>query len=502
LLKSTIEILSTMMKITLTFLAFLLLLSGTIGAAPALPDQAPSDLAEEAARFASVTGQVDLGGVVCGYLSVDGDLTAIGGYANSFLDEMRKIQPEVPPVNIPALLKITGLDAISALGFSSVATADGFRNKTYVHTPKGRRGLLRLMGGESKPFEVVALAPAGSDLVIEQDLNLKTLYESVLEAAGLAMGEQGKAMVQMTLKQPMPPPITFTMEKVMADLDTKLTVIIDADPTKMMQLPDAPKELKIPQLKGAVLIDGLGWVADELTKVLEPMLAQGGKRKPPFKILRNANWVGMQLDLISASAASEREKKEISELGLETALLAHHVPSGKLVLASGKEFADKLFAPKPGLGQDPAFQKTMKDLPMEGTALSYASPVFFSSLRKVFVKGIAEMDGDHNKDDRFAATSLLNLLLPKNARGEGRVTTNTKDGTLTISNSAHSHKTSLITGVASPVVMMIGAAAYRTNIVLEEMDFQMDFPEAEQIIEEVEHEHRSRPNRDFDKIGD
>jgi len=491
------------MKITLLLLAVILPLSGTIGAAPALPDQAPSDPAEEAARFASVTGQVDLGGVVFGYLSVDGDLTAIGKYANSFLDEMRKIQPDVPPVNVSALLKITGLDAISALGFSSVATADGFRNKTYVHTPKGRRGLLRLMGGESKPFEVVALAPAGSDLVIEQDFNLKTLYESVLEAAGLAMGEQGKAMVQMALKQPMPPPITFTMEKVMADLDTKLTVIIDADPTKMMQLPDAPKELKIPQLKGAVLIDGLGWIADELTKVLEPMLAQGGKRKPPFKILRNANWVGMQLDLISASAASEREKKEISELGLETALLVHHVPSGKLVWASGKEFADKLFAPKPGLGQDPAFQKTMKGLPMEGTSLTYASPAFFSSLRQSFEK-LNELanDKEHEQDDRFIATTFINFLLPKNVRGEGSVTTNTKDGTLTISNSAHSHKTSLITGVASPVVMMIGAAAYRTNIVLEEMDFQMDFPEAEQIIEEVEHEHRSRPNRNFDKIGD
>ena len=491
------------MKITLLLLAVILPLSGTIGAAPALPNQAPSDPAEEAARFASVTGQVDLGGVVFGYLSVDGDLTAIGKYANSFLDEMRKIQPDVPPVNVSALLKITGLDAISALGFSSVATADGFRNKTYVHTPKGRRGLLRLMGGESKPFEVVALAPAGSDLVIEQDFNLKTLYESVLEAAGLAMGEQGKAMVQMALKQPMPPPITFTMEKVMADLDTKLTVIIDADPTKTMQLPDAPKELKIPQLKGAVLIDGLGWIADELTKVLEPMLAQGGKRKPPFKILRNANWVGMQLDLISASAASEREKKEISELGLETALLVHHVPSGKLVWASGKEFADKLFAPKPGLGQDPAFQKTMKGLPMEGTSLTYASPAFFSSLRQSFEK-LNELanDKEHEQDDRFIATTFINFLLPKNVRGEGSVTTNTKDGTLTISNSAHSHKTSLITGVASPVVMMIGAAAYRTNIVLEEMDFQMDFPEAEQIIEEVEHEHRSRPNRNFDKIGD
>jgi len=493
-----------MMKITLLLLAVILPLSGTIGAAPALPDQAPSDPAEEAARFASVTGQVDLGGVVFGYLSVDGDLTAIGKYANSFLDEMRKIQPDVPPVNVPALLKITGLDAISALGFSSVATADGFRNKTYVHTPKGRRGLLRLMGGESKPFEVVALAPAGSDLVIEQDLNLKTLYESVLEAAGLAMGEQGKAMVQMQVKQPLPPPFTFTPEKVLADLDTQVTVIIDADPTKMVNIPDAPKELKMPQLKGAVLIDGLGWIADELTKVLEPMLAQGGKRKPPFKILRNANWVGMQLDLISASAASEREKKEISELGLETALLAHHVPSGKLVLASGKEFADKLFAPKPGLGQDPAFQKTMKGLPMEGTALSYASPVFFSSLRNLFEKAIElSNDKEHEQDDRFAATSLLNLLLPKNARGEGRVTTNTKDGTLTISNSAHSHKSSLATGLASPLFTTLGVFGMQVR-----NQAMRDFPVPhDHEIEPQFHEHgkpklRRAEGKDFDKIGD
>jgi hypothetical protein len=485
------------MKITLLLLAVILPLSGTIGAAPSLPDQAPSDPAVEAARFASVTGQVDLGGVVFGYLSVDGDLTAIGKYANSFLDEMRKIQPEVPPVNVPALLKITGLDAISALGFSSVATADGFRNKTYVHTPKGRRGLLRLMSGESKPFEVVALAPAGSDLVIEQDLNLKTLYESVLEVAGIAMGEQGKAMVQMQVKQSLPPPFTFTAEKVLADLDTQVTVVIDADPAKMVNVPDF-KGMKIPQLSGAVLVDGLGWIADELAKVIEPMLAQGGNRAPPFKIVRNANWVGIQL-AIESENFSESDRKEISELGWDTAILAHHRPSGKLVLASGKEFADKLFAPKPGLGQDPVFLKTMRDLPMEGTALSYASPIFFSSLRNFIEKAIEEeMDGDHNKDDRFAATSLLNLLLPKNARGEGRVTTNTKDGMLTVSNSAHSHKTSLITGVASPVVMMIGAAAYQTNIVLEEMDF----PEAEQIIEEVEHEHRSRPNRNSDKIGD
>ena len=482
----------------------ILSLLGTPPVGITLPDQPEPDPAADAARFQAVTAQLDPGGVVHAYVSVDGDLTGIAGYVNSMMGELRKIEPDVPPVNVPALLRVTGLDAVSAMGFSSVRTEDGFRNKTYIHTPEGRRGLLRLMGGDSKPFEVLKLAPAGSDFVIEQDLNFKTLYESVVEGAGVVMGEQGKAMVQMGLKQPMPPPITFTMEKVMADLDTKLTVIIDADPTKMVHFPDAPKELKIPQLKGAVLLDGLGWVADELAKVLAPMLVQGGNRAPPFKIVRNANWIGMQM-AIQSQSFSERQRNQITGLGLETALLAHHVPSGKLVLASGKNFADQLFAPKTSLGQDPAFQKTMKGLPMEGTALTYASPVFFSSLRQSFQK-VNELanDKDHEQDDRFLATTFINLLLPKNARGEGGVTTNTKDGMLTVSNSAHSHKTSLITGLASPFFTIAGFTLGQALEVREQAIGGFEEAQAEDFPRHI-HEHgkpKVRRTEDFEKIGD
>ena len=488
-----------------------LIIISLLGAPPVgitLPNQPAPDPEADAARFQTVTNQLDSGGVVHAYVSVDGDLTAIAGYANSLLTELRKMESGVPEVNVPALLRVTGLDAVSAMGFSSVRTEDGFRNKTYIHTPEGRRGLLRLMGGDSKPFEALKLAPVGSDFVIEQDLNFKTLYESVVEGAGVVMGEEGKAMVQMALKQPMPPPITFTLEKVMADLDTKLTVIIDADPTKMVHLPDAPKELKIPQLKGAVLIDGFGWMADELTKVLEPMLAQGGNHAPPFKIVRNANWIGMQM-AIQSQSFSERQRNQISGLGLETALLAHHVPSGKLVLASGKDFADQLFAPKPSLGQDPAFQKTMKDLPMEGTALTYTSPVFFSSLRQCFEK-VNELanDKDHEQDDRFLATTFINLLLPKNARGEGGVTTNTKDGMLTVSNSAHSYKNSLVTGLAASPFFTIGMFGVGVgNALFEEeaMEVEAQFHDHElppEIFETRPQLRRVSGEANFEKIGD
>ena len=69
-----------------------------------LPNAAPPDPAAEAARFETVSRQLDPGGVLYGYVSVDGDLTAIGGFVNSFMDELRKVERGVPPVNLPALL--------------------------------------------------------------------------------------------------------------------------------------------------------------------------------------------------------------------------------------------------------------------------------------------------------------------------------------------------------------------------------------------------------------
>ncbi|HAW97400.1 MAG TPA: hypothetical protein DCX67_02595, partial [Opitutae bacterium] len=322
----------------------------------------------------------------------------------------------------------------------------------------------------------------------EQDLNLKVVYEAVLEAAGIMMGEEGKAMVQRAVKQPLPAPLTFTAEKVLADLDTQVTVILDADPDKMVELPDA-EGIQIPQLSGAVMIDGLGWIADELVKAFEPMLAQGNRA--PFRVVRNANWVGMQL-AIDSETLSVKERKEIKALGFETAMFAHHRPSGKLMLVSDKAFADKLFLPKPGLAQDPAFRKTMAGLPMEGMGLSYASPVFFSSLRKILRK-TNELENGMQGEGFFVGT-MLDLTFPKNARGEGSVSTTTKNGMLFVANSAHSLKGSMAISLASPM-LMAGASVLSVNRAIEDLAepvevFEQDLPDPRQ------------DHREFERIGD
>ncbi|MFP6893430.1 MAG: hypothetical protein VCA18_06740, partial [Opitutales bacterium] len=153
-------------------------------------------------------------------------------------------------------------------------------------------------------------------------------------------------------------------------------------------------------------------------------------------------------------------RESILELfGRTNPVLVHHRPSGKLILATGLEFAENLFIPKPNLAADPAFRKTMAGLPKKGTAMAYVSPVLFSGLREVSEKVIdAENDRGIGRAEHLVATTFLNLFLPKNSRGEGSVTTNDKDGILTVSNSAHSHKANIISSAASPLLMAITAS--------------------------------------------
>ena len=152
-------------------------------------------------RFDEVAGQLDLGGVLYGYVSVDGDLSGLAKFVNSFMSGMKEIDKgvsaHIPDVDIEALMKISGLDSISALGLSSIQTNQGFRNKVYLHAPKGVRGLLSMFGDEAKEFEVLQLAPSGTDLVVQQEVKLQTFYnEVVLEALGGSPEQGGQIILE------------------------------------------------------------------------------------------------------------------------------------------------------------------------------------------------------------------------------------------------------------------------------------------------------------------
>ena len=489
-------------------LCFVIILS-TIFINPKL--NASTNLGSDKQRFDEVAGQLDLGGVLYGYVSVDGDLSGLAKFVNSFMSGMKEIDKgvsaHIPDVDIEALMKISGLDSISALGLSSIQTDQGFRNKVYLHSPNGLRGFLSMFGDEAKEFEVLQLAPSGTDFVVQQEVKLKTFYnEVVLGALGgspeqggvMPLGPQGmmmKMMVDGMMKQPLPPPLTFTGEKLINDLDTNVMVIIDGDPSKMLPVKLEGNDLNMPSIQGAVLIDNVGWLAEELIKMYEAEKAKGGKRVPPFEVIDNANWEGLKLSIESESL-SKRDRKEIKQFGLENAMLAHHRPSGKLIVSSSKEFATGFFSKKPKLASDPVFLAKTKELPKQGTAISYLSPVLMTELRK-FIKEAIEAENppekEYKRDDRFVALSMLDFFLPEGALGEAMVTTPTEDGLLSVGNSAYSHKSKILMGAAVPTLVGVGifSIGQQVDRMLESDKAFEDFEEAVEVP--YKHDHKKIP---------
>ena len=409
-----------------------------------IPNPAPADPAADEARFNSVNEQLDMGGTVYAYVSVDGDLSAIGSFVESKLNQIRQLdeRAKIPPVDIPQLLTVSGLDAVSAMGISSKRTAEGgFRNKAYIYAPNTRQGFLRILGDESKPFDVVNMAPAGTDVAIEQDVNLKVAYEVAEEVMGMLNGDQGKAMLQAMVKRPAGP-FPFTLEKILADLDTQVTIILDADPSWTVNLPGT-KIAEIPQLNLAITVDGLGWVVEEMANTVETKFQEkGGRDKPPVAIVRGSDWAGLRIEeLPGGRNRNVAWIQLLSTIGGSKPVFLHHKPTGKMVLATGKEFAAKLFQNKPNLASDPVYHKTMDGLPTEGTSLAYVSPELFKMFRETFSKITA--DERIRGKEMFMIKTMLDLIFPEGLQGEGSVTTSTKEGILTVSNSSSSHKSKL-----------------------------------------------------------
>ena len=96
-------------------------------------------------RFEEVADQLDLGGVLYGYVSVDGDLSGLAKFVNSFMSGMKEIDKgvsaHIPDVDIEALMKISGLDSISALGLSSIQIRGRIPQQSLSSCPERCEGI-------------------------------------------------------------------------------------------------------------------------------------------------------------------------------------------------------------------------------------------------------------------------------------------------------------------------------------------------------------------------
>ncbi len=411
---------------------------GGEGAAPAGGSAAlPSpEVAGAPPRWEATFRHIDLGAEVCIYRDLSEVAPAVASYFDNILALVPEgeLPPQVADFDLAEVLADLGLDRVEALGVSSARKGERYLNKVYLHTPRGRGGLLRLLGREAGAFKTAALAPRGTDLLMEREVNLSELYRlgrDLAKHAG-AEGERGfaEAMGQGVAD------FGVTVGDLFQKLDTR-AIIIGRLAEDRLQLGAGAPEVPRPELY--VSLEGLGWLFDRVVKQLPPE---------------------------AADALTETEGGTVLALPpnpLGEPVLRRDEASGQVTFATSAGFLEECESGTGGLFADAAFKEATADLPTQGNGLVYLSPNFGKELRALYRQALSETGQAPEVVER--GIDLVERMLPYLGSHYAQVQANAEDGVWLVSNSPASVKQA---AALAPVLLAAPAFFVRKNVVADE----------------------------------
>jgi hypothetical protein len=396
-------------------------------------------------HFAAVAKHLDLGGEIFGYVDVDGDVEKIADIAQEFLDMAKQeagedMPPHLKTLDLAKVLGKVGLDGIEAMGASSYLDGDLYHNKGFMYVPGGRKGLLKVLGGDATPFVAKTLAPKDTDLVIEQSLDLRAGYDVVSALVADLGGPDAADQFNQAVGEVIPQ-LGLTMADLLRKLDTRITVIGRIHPDKPLEIPDAPAE--IPSFDLLIVLDDLGWLYEKMT-------------------------TNMKTDMPADEVAQIFTKGEgFEKMGLppmpspEMAIVqpvAHHdIANKRVLIASTQAFLDECLAGATKLSDSADFTAAVKGLPTEGNGLSYVSANLLNEYRK-FSKAAMQAQPEGGEAAMVTAqgmmAGIMDQIMPEAKASQASVTVNTPEGILMASNSSQSFKQSVMMGGVSVGAMV------------------------------------------------
>lgn len=412
---------------------------------PAVAQEAKLPAASLSSHYEEVSKHLELGGVFYGYMDIDEDVATFTKLLDEILVSAKKTEKMPLPENLTAsgIVKELGLDSVKAVGASSRKNGTQFHNRAYFATPGGQAGLFKMFGGKAAPFVSPTLAPSGSDLVAEEDLNLGVVLDIVKNIAKQIGDPSVLDQLEQSLAQPMGP-MPFSVGEFIKKLDTKITLIASLDPVKKLNLKDSPEP--IPFVNGVLAMDNMGWLFAELAK-----MSQEGDE--------------VQLQTGDGFEALRFAKPLPPEAEGYKPLLYHDKKTGRIFLATSPEFLTTCIEGKTPISGDPVFAKAMEGLPKEGNGLSYVSPNAIKQIWHFLELATESSMGEKSKSEMDMMRKIWEVMLPKgdNPISAGRA--NLQGGMLYVSNGPDTHKSTLATIAVYPAALMaIGASTGMKSI--------------------------------------
>ncbi len=196
---------------------------------------------------------------------IDDDLKQLAKAVDGILDIARESSNDIPPnLSVVKLLNDLGLSKIDAFGRSSRSNSGVWHNRFFLQTNGDRTGLLSIMGDEGTEWRAGGIAPADADLVVEFELNLRRLSET-MKLVTASFGEEAEASLEEAMQQKIEG-AALSLADVFGKTDQRSTLIISLDREKQWNVSE---QLKLPTINAAICIERGMWLWNQFGKEIE-----------------------------------------------------------------------------------------------------------------------------------------------------------------------------------------------------------------------------------------
>lgn len=379
--------------------------------------------------FEAVGSKLELGGEVFIYADIDGEAEAAADFILGALRDSPELGDlaDASRLHGASLARVLGLDQAKGIGLSSVENGERYVNRGFVYAPV-REGLLRVWGEEPSAFDVLEMAPSDADLVWEQRLDAEALLELVRNLGQLGIGMKPDEL-ETSLDAPLSN-LDVTARDLLEDLKTTAKMVLSVDESRNVWLPG--QSFTFPHTDFVVAIDGISALTEAFVRY-----ASGD---PFVRAERSESWI-----IVTASIRLPPPWN-----AYEPALMMER-ETGRTYLVSSPAFLKRCLAAAGGLTQSDAFTRATASLPTTGNGFLYLSPRITRVMHAALDKVVAAQGP-------AIQTHVARALLPAAGESYAWVLRNEPDGVLFRSNSASSHKSTLLTfGMAAlvPAAMLL-----------------------------------------------
>lgn len=317
--------------------------------------------------------------------------------ADELLDKLASIIEEEAKnageeVDGKALLDVLGLSDITSYAMSSEKDGTEWVNHMFMHNSGSDKGIFALLGKKNTELSAPTMCPVGSDLVIQSDIDLRTLEALIKKVMNVAAASDAdKKKFEDSMKKEIPE-LKMNVSALLAKMNVRLNLAIDLDDKEALPTPFGPFDK--PHIVARV--DGLAWIWDIIGNDL---IAESGL---PFAKKEEGG----------VTTYSIPDEMAAQLMGY-TPIIVVDENKNHVWIASSSQFLARSNSGKDSLANSIAFQGTMKGLPTKGNSMTYVSKGFADFLLKIH--GIAEEAGimgdlaDNNEEMDKAIESLKKI---------------------------------------------------------------------------------------------